>query len=210
MSVYNNNKNLIIIIMLIMTNGGAIKFQLAKMRKHMCFTVYNQESATSVLLILTRWFYNKSQTKKKKQNHSSIGVLFTGLGLLRLRFLKCVFHRFCFFFFKFWYDDGDPPFHIGIPQAPMLLSHALKHGRTLWQMSQTASTSRNLSCHVCCSKPPMWLQLRGPERRSALDVEKNSPCVWLWFLSSLILSTVRLLRLTGWHIFSQPECNDIY
>ena len=99
MSVYNNNKNLIIIIMLIMTNGGAIKFQLAKMRKHMCFTVYNQESATSVLLILTRWFYNKSQTKKKKQNHSSIGVLFTGLGLLRLRFLKCVFHRFCFFFF---------------------------------------------------------------------------------------------------------------
>lgn len=36
----------------------------------------------------------------------------------------------------------------------------------------------------------MWLKLSGPKHRSELDMEENSPCVWLSFLSSLILTGV--------------------
>lgn len=37
-------------------------------------------------------------------------------------------------------------------------------------------------------QPPMRLTLTRPKHWNELDVEKNGPCVWVWFLSSLILT----------------------
>lgn len=76
--------------------------------------------------------------------------------------------------------------HAGIPRAPIVPCRTAKYGRALWQMNQAAARrSRELSC--CSSLPCGWLW-QGPKHWNELDVEKNGPGVWVWFLSSLILT----------------------
>lgn len=135
---------------------------------------------TSVLVIpkSQRWFYNKTlRTLSMSFIYLPLGLVSAWLGFKYLYFDR--------------YDSTSPLLsYVGIPQAPIFLSHALKYG---WdpltnEPNCTDEQKSFLSCVL--QQPPMWLKLRGPERWSELDVEKNSPCVWLWFLSSLILTVV--------------------
>lgn len=56
---------------------------------------------------------------------------------------------------------------------------------------EPSSSDKKKSFSSCVlQQPPMRLTLKEPKHWSILNVEKSIPCVWVWFLSSLILTVV--------------------
>lgn len=90
----------------------------------------------------------------------------------------CVFSVSATVLNTFIYTDitlPHPYFHIGIPQAPIVLSRSVKYGWTLWQMNHVAQTSRN----ACCSNLPCGLHWE----------DLNIGVSWMWKKIALVFGS---------------------